>query len=141
MMLKDILRCKGTTVHTVAPTATLAEAIDRLVDHNVGSLLVCDGEAIVGIVTERDILRACKGGKVGLDQLLVRDRMTGELVTASPTDKVADVMGLMTERRIRHLPVLEDDRLVGLISIGDVVKAQHNQLTVENHYLKTYIHG
>ncbi len=141
MLLKDILRQKGGDVYRVEPRATLAEVVDRLVEHNVGSLLVCQGEAITGIITERDILRACRRPSVQLDQQFVQDYMTGldELITGSPDDKVCDVMGLLTEKRIRHLPILQDGTLVGMISIGDVVKAQHDHLSVENHYLKTYI--
>ncbi|HQU45195.1 MAG TPA: CBS domain-containing protein, partial [Pirellulales bacterium] len=85
------------------------------------------------------ILRACAGRRAPLDQLKVTDAMSHELITGSPTDSIDDIMGLMTERRIRHLPVLVDDKLVGIISIGDVVKAHHDEVTMENHYLKSYI--
>ncbi len=143
MLLRDILRQKGGDVHRVAPHATLAEAVDRLVEHNIGSLLVCDGDTIAGIITERDILRACRTCAGQLDAQQVRDHMTGldQLITGKPDDRVSEVMGLLTEKRIRHLPVLEGGKLVGLISIGDVVKAQHDLLSVENHYLKSYIQG
>ncbi len=143
MLLRDILRQKGTDVHRVTPSASLAEAVDRLVEHNIGSLLVCDGESIAGIITERDILRACRTHAGQLESQVVRDHMTGldQLVTGKPDDRISEVMGLLTEKRIRHLPVLEDGKLVGLISIGDVVKAQHDLLSVENHYLKSYIQG
>lgn len=143
MLLRDILQQKGGAVHRVAPDASLAEAVDRLVEHNIGSLLACDGDTIAGIITERDILRACRTHSGQLDAQRVRDHMTGleQLVTGKPDDRVAEVMGLLTEKRIRHLPILEDGKLVGLISIGDVVKAQHDLLSVENHYLKSYIQG
>jgi CBS domain-containing protein len=67
--------------------------------------------------------------------------MTADVVIGSPSDSVEDTMGLMTDRRIRHLPVIEDDQLLGLVSIGDIVKAQHDRLTMENHYLKSYLHS
>ena len=141
MRLQEILRTKGHSVHTTSPDATLASAIAKLVECNVGSLMVYDGDRMAGIITERDILRACAAHQRPLDQLLVRTHMSTKLVTGTPDDKVEEVMGLMTSRRIRHLPIISEDRLVGIISIGDVVKAQFDKLAVENHYLKTYIHG
>ena len=126
--------------------ATLAEVAQVLARHNIGSLVVCEpagpaGERLLGIITERDILRAWAKNPTSLDQLKVADVMVRDLVTVSPTDSVEETMGLMTERRIRHLPVVENGHLVGIISIGDVVKAQHDSLTMENYYLKNYIHG
>jgi CBS domain-containing protein len=97
---------------------------------------------MVGIITERDILRACASRKASLEELRVRDVMSGDLVTGTPHDSVQDAMGVMTNRRLRHLPIVNDDgRLVGIVSIGDLVKHQHDQLSMENHYLKSYIHG
>ncbi|HVA45428.1 MAG TPA: CBS domain-containing protein [Pirellulales bacterium] len=146
MMLEEILRRKGSQVHSIGPDATLDQVVQKLVENNCGSLVVCqrsdDGSGpgtLLGIITERDILRACAGRRGPLDQLKVTDAMSHELITGSPTDSIDDIMGLMTERRIRHLPVLLDDKLVGIISIGDVVKAHHDEVTMENHYLKSYI--
>ena len=96
---------------------------------------------MLGIITERDILRACARYRQSLEQLTVAEVMTHDVVTGAPGDSVEDTMGLMTEKRIRHLPVMDGGHLLGIISIGDVVKAQHDQLTMENHYLKNYIHG
>jgi CBS domain-containing protein len=145
MTLEDILGVKGTDVFVTQPGATLQEVVDRLVRCNCGSLVVCQtedpGADMIGIITERDILRACAARRASLDQLHVRDVMSTDLATASPKDKVENVMGLMTERRIRHLPVVRDGKLAGLVSIGDVVKAQHDLMAMENHYLKTYIQG
>ena len=143
MTLQDILRVKGTEVYSTVPTATLAQVVQLLVEHNCGSLVVLAEESsrrMVGIITERDILRVCATGK-SLDQLRVDTVMTTDVITGRMDDSVADIMGLMTENRIRHLPLLEKGELMGIISIGDVVKAQHNQLSAENHYLKNYIHG
>ncbi|MCO6459351.1 MAG: CBS domain-containing protein [Pirellulaceae bacterium] len=140
MRVKEILEFKGDTVHTIQPQATLADVVRKLVDYNCGSLVVCDGERMVGIITERDILRACADLQAPLGEVSVAARMSQQLVTGAPDDEVEDVMGLLTERRIRHLPVVDEDgRLAGLISIGDVVKAHHQRLSVENHYLKSYI--
>jgi CBS domain-containing protein len=147
MILADLLRVKGSDVKRIDPGSTLDDAVQSLVEHNIGSLVVCrqgqscDEPGLLGIVTERDILRACAARRGSLDQLIVRDFMTTEVITGTPQDEIEEIMGVMTERRIRHLPVLEGGRLMGIISIGDVVKAQHQQMAVENHYLKSYIHG
>ena len=139
MLVSDILGEKGRQVHTCSPDDTLSDAIDMLVGHNIGSLVVCQDGEMVGIITERDILRACATVRESLSFIRVQDRMTRCPVVAAPTDEVAGTMGILTERRIRHLPVVEHGKLVGIISIGDVVKAQHDDLCRENHYLKSYI--
>ena len=144
MKLADILAHKGYKVHSIRPSATLAEVVQVLVRHNIGSLMVCEEEdckRMLGIITERDILRACAARRGPLDATRVSEVMTTNVVTGSPSDSVEDTMGLMTEHRIRHLPVIECDDLVGIVSIGDIVKAQHDALTMENHYLKSYLQG
>jgi CBS domain-containing protein len=144
MKLAEILAHKGHKVHSIRPTASLDEVVQVLVRHNIGSLMVCpeeDCKRVLGIVTERDILRACAAHRGSLEVIEVSDVMTVDIVTGSPSDSVEDTMGLMTEHRIRHLPVLDSDELVGLVSIGDIVKAQHDALTMENHYLKSYLQG
>jgi CBS domain-containing protein len=139
MLVREILAHKGQVVHTCSPDDSLAEVVDLLVGHNIGSLVVVDDGQMVGIITERDILRACATTRGPLQTLRVRDRMTRCPIVASPDDDVADVMCIMTERRIRHLPVVCGGQLMGIISIGDTVKAQHDELCRENHYLKSYI--
>lgn len=140
MMLREILQNKSRTVHAIAAQASLADVADKLVEHNVGSLVVCDRDGrLVGIITERDILRACAARHGRLEDKTVEEHMATDLVLGSPQDDVETVMGLMTEHRIRHVPVLDDGRLVGMISIGDIVKSQYQQLTRENHYLMSYI--
>lgn len=141
MHLSDILKHKGNQVHTIGPKATLAEAVDLLVENNCGSLMVCEDERMLGIITERDILRALAQVDKPLTEISVESRMTRELVTARPEAPIGEVMGLLTRRRIRHLPVVEKGKMVGMVSIGDVVKAQHHALTMENHYLKEYLMG
>src|SRR6185295_9475251 len=126
MTLQEILREKGTAVHSIFPDATLDDVVHKLVRHNCGSLVVCEpGDCeqgrLSGIITERDILKACAAHKP-LDSVRVSEVMTRDVITGAPSDSVEDTMGLMTENRIRHLPVLEHGRLQGLISIGDVVK-------------------
>ena len=141
MMLREILRVKGRAVHTIGPRATLADVVQKLVECNCGSLVVCDGDAMVGIITERDILRTVASRPVPLSNIAVEERMTRDAITGLPEDEVEEVMGLMTRQRIRHLPVLEDGKLAGIISIGDVVKAHHDRLCMENEYLMHYIQG
>jgi len=144
MTLDEILKAKGKTVYTIDPEATLDDVVRTLVQHNVGSLLVrkqgaAEDAQPVGIITERDILHACAAGKASLADSKVSEVMTGDLITATPGDAVENVMGLMTGKRIRHLPVVSEGKLVGVVSIGDVVKAQLNRLAMENRFMKDYI--
>ncbi|MFV2069349.1 MAG: CBS domain-containing protein [Pirellulales bacterium] len=141
MTLHDVLQTKGWEVFTTSPDTKLSEVVRLLVAHNCGSLVVLEDEdpqRMVGIVTERDILRACAASRP-LDETPVEQVMTREVLTGHVDKSLAETMGLMTERRIRHLPLVEGKRLIGIISIGDVVKAQHDRLTAENHHLKNYI--
>ena len=124
---------------SIEPQATLAQAVDRLVEKNIGSLVVFEDGKLVGIITERDILRACSGGGHNLSEHTVQYHMSSPVITGTPHDRIDEVMGLLTEKRIRHLPIVDGGEVVGIISIGDVVKAQHDLLTLENHYLKDYL--
>ncbi|MBC8353341.1 MAG: CBS domain-containing protein [Planctomycetes bacterium] len=139
MLLKDILATKGTDVLSIEPTATMADAVDKMVAHRCGSLVVCNGETMVGIISERDVLRAIAGASDTLDKVTVEARMTKDVITGAPDQNINDTMGLMTKKHVRHLPVINDGKLAGLISIGDVVKAQHQKLAMENHLLMSYI--
>ena len=139
MLLRDILKAKGNKVFTVSADATLSEVVRELVRHNIGSLVVFNGDELVGIITERDILRTMADLADRLDDVAIKSRMTTHVLSGSPDDEVSKTMGLMTEKRIRHLPIVEDGRLAGMVSIGDVVKAQHDRLTMENQYLINYI--
>jgi CBS domain-containing protein len=144
MLLQDILALKGTTVLTTFPEASLAEVVRHMVERNVGSMLVCErdldqGERLVGIVTERDLLRCFAAGKCDLKLLTVAEVMTTKLITARPSDSVNELMGVMTTHRIRHVPVMTEERLVGMVSIGDLLKAQHDNLVVENQFMRDYI--
>jgi len=139
MRVQEILSRKGDSVYQISPDATLAEAVDRLVNFNIGSLLVSDGESIYGIITERDIMKVIADSQRTLKDVFVHEKMTREMVTGAPNDNVNDIMGKMTGRRVRHLPIMDNGRLAGMISIGDIVKAQYELLVVENHYLREYI--
>jgi CBS domain-containing protein len=143
MLLKHVLEKKSKDVHTISSNASADEVVMELVRFNVGSLLVQDepGGPILGIITERDILRAVAGRRGPLDQLPVAACMTRELITVQPDDDINVAMRLMTTHRVRHLPVLDCDQLRGIVSIGDVVKAHHDELELENHLMLSYIHG
>ena len=144
MTIRNVLRNKGAEVHCIRSNQTVEDAVQALVENNCGSMLVCNpdcSESMVGIITERDILRITAAKMAPLNEILVEDVMSKDLIVGSPSDTVAEVMGLLTKHRIRHLPIVEGGVLKGLISIGDVVKAQFDELAMENHYLKSYIHS
>ncbi len=139
MRVSDILRSKGTDVVTLSPSATVAEAVSRLAELSFGALVVsADGSAVDGIISERDIVRSLDTDTDTLGST-VSELMTRDVVTCSTTDNIADLMALMTSRRIRHLPVVADDKMVGLVSIGDVVKARLAELEDERRHLEDYI--
>lgn len=141
MLVGDILRIKDSTVYNTTPDTKMLDAITHLNKHNIGSLLVLDNNTLVGIVTERDVLHAIGNDSDNLNNLFVRDLMTEELITCSPSENLDKIMVLMTEKRIRHLPVLDESELQGIISIGDVVKARLQEIESEAQELKDYIRG
>ena len=137
----DILRRKGEDVYSVGPLATVIDAVHTMNDHHVGSVLVCEGDEPVGIFSERDVLVRVVAAQRDPRQTLVRDVMTTRLYTATPDDMLLDVMRLMTDRRCRHVPVMEGNRLLGVVSIGDLTKATQNNLRQEVQELSSYIGG
>jgi len=147
MPLREIFAATGGEVFTITPDATLRDAAQDLVRHGVGAPLVFEREnhrlaaEMLGIITERDILRATAQREACLDKSRVAEVMSTKLITGSLDDRVEDVMGLMTRQRKRHLPVIAEGRLAGIVSIGDIVKAQHDWLAMENRFMKDYIHG
>ena len=141
MTIEDILRTKGREVVTIEGGVTVLEAVRRLVEHDIGSLVVEEGGRPTGIFTERDVLRLTASGPDKLASLRVSELMTRDMITAGPDDEVTHTMDVMTEERIRHLPVLRDGTLVGIISIGDVVNACRASAENENAELRKYIHG
>lgn len=140
MKIRDILRTKGSQVLTVAPDVPVQDAVRTLVRHGIGALVVFDGH-LRGIITERDLLRHAAGGLAGLASARVRDVMTVEVITTTSGADIRDVMDVMTERRIRHLPVLEEGELCGIVSIGDVVNELRQSVESENRHLHAYIEG
>ncbi len=143
MLLREILEQKGNEVFATFGHASAADVVSELVRRRIGSLLVRDvsNGAILGIVTERDILRAVAANQVPLSELKVTECMSSHLITVQPDDDVTVAMGLMTTHRIRHLPVIQGGELCGMVSIGDVVKAQHEELEMDNFHMRSYIQG
>jgi CBS domain-containing protein len=142
MKIQDILRVKGPEVLTISEERTVFEAISSMVMHKIGALLVMNFEGeFTGIITERDILRICNSYYDQLKTLPVKEVMTRRVIISNPDDEVEYVQEVMTSNRIRHIPVISNNRLVGLISIGDVVKALGQEVRAENKYLKDYISG
>ena len=139
MLVAEILKTKGGEVFSIAPDVTLAAACGYLDGRRVGALMVCDGDRVVGVISERDVVRAIAAdGAAGLPRP-VSHYMTRDVIFAEPGETVAILMSRMTDRRIRHLPVMKEDRLVGVISIGDVVKCQIADANREAESLRTYI--
>ena len=142
MTLKDILKSKGSKVWWVRTTQTIQEAVQILVRQKIGALLVLGPQNnIVGIISERDIIQGCAGDMQHFGARAVSDLMTKDLIIAAPEDDVNDVMQLMTENRVRHIPVVENDQLQGIVSIGDVVKSLIHESEHQIRYLKEFIYG
>lgn len=141
MTIRDILQNKGSDVVTVTPGRTVLEAMRLLMRHRIGALVVMAGEEIRGIVTERDVLRIGAEDPAALATTLVEGAMTADLVVGLAEDDLDYVMGVMTRNRIRHLPIVHDGRLAGIVSIGDVVNACRSSVEAENRYLRDYILG
>ena len=140
MHVDTILQTKGSAVHTLAKTGTLADAVALLNAHNIGAVVITDGnDTIAGILSERDIVRQLGKNPTGALALPIADCMTRTVVTAERTTTIDDVMERMTRRRIRHMPIAEDGRLVGIISIGDVVKLKIAEVEHEAEALRDYI--
>jgi CBS domain-containing protein len=142
MRVHDVLTSKGSTaVHTIAPDATVRELLQVLAERNIGALVVSrDGQTMQGIVSERDIVRTLHHTENAHD-LAVADIMTTDVRTCSPDDSFGQLMAIMTEHRVRHVPVIDEDRIVGVLSIGDAVKHRMEQLEFERDQLNNYVAG
>jgi CBS domain-containing protein len=142
MNVEAILRRKGDHVATIAPGATIAAAAAMLRREGIGALVVSrDGASVDGIISERDIVQGLAELGAGLLDSTVETLMTRRVFTCSPRDNVADLAAEMTERRIRHIPVLRDGALAGIVSIGDVVKARLDEMADETSSLRSFIAG
>lgn len=142
MNVEAILRGKGRAVATIHPDQTINPALAALRDRNIGALVVSeDGERVDGIISERDIVRGLADYGSAFLALSVAEVMTRRVATCDPDDSVADLMAEMTNRRIRHLPVVRNGRLVGIVSIGDLVKNRLDEIEYEARSLRSFIAG
>jgi CBS domain-containing protein len=140
MNVETILKSKGRAVHTVAPTAAIAEAVRRLAELRIGALVVSgDSRTILGIISERDIVRGLAQHGAALMSRSVAELMTRSVVTCRPNDLDETVLSMMTEHRMRHVPVVADGELYGLVSIGDVVKSRLDDVVNEAEAMREYI--
>ncbi len=137
MNVGAILKAKGAHVETIQRDATVADAVERLREGNIGALVVSpDGQTIDGVLSERDVVRGLADHRDALLSMKVKDVMTRSVRTCSLEDTVEHVMFQMTEHRARHFPVLQEGRLVGIVSIGDVVKNRLDEVRLENRVLR-----
>jgi CBS domain-containing protein len=142
MKISDLLVEKGDSVEVIGPTETIASAVRRLTERGIGALVASHGDGTVdGIISERDVVRLLALEGEGALRRLVSDAMTTPVTTCDPADEVISLMSLMTEHRIRHVPVVSDGRLVGIVSIGDVVKSRVDQLERDRKELLEYVSG
>jgi len=139
--IRAILEAKGGEVYAISPNATVYEAIAMMADKGVGALLVMEGEKLAGIISERDYTRKVILKGRSSREALVEEIMTRDVVTASPEITVAEGMRLMTDHRIRHLPLVSEGRVVGVVSIGDLVKAIISEQEETIAHLTNYITG
>ena len=139
MRIADILRGKGTAVATVTRTTTVAALLADLAEHDIGSMVVIDADGVVGIVAERDVVRGLHQYGQELLRRPVADVMSTIVLTCGPDDLVHDLAILMTNNRVRHVPVLDNGRLAGIVSIGDVVKSRMEEMMAERQQLRAYI--
>lgn len=141
MKVAELIKNKGQVI-TVSPDESVFAAMNQLVENRIGSLVVCDSQNnIAGIISERDVLRAAFEDYDNLKAKTVADLMTTNLLVAIPEDDIDYIMGVMTQNRIRHVPVVNKDGLIGIISIGDIVKYQLQETKVKNRYLEEYMFG
>ena len=142
MKVEVVLAAKGREVASINPSATLATVAQRLRLEGIGSLVVLEDGKLAGMISERDVVHAFAAHRAEAAEIKVADVMARDLVTCRPDDSLTRVLGLMTRHRVRHLPVLEGGRLVGLISIGDAVKHRLDELELEAAVLRdAYIAG
>jgi len=141
MKIEEILRRKGHEVVTITESQSVLDALQVLVAENIGGLVVTEGEHPTGILTERDILRLTARAPGELGSISIGSVMTRGMITAGPQDGLSEMMDVMTENKIRHLPVMEEGRLVGIISIGDLLNACRVSAESENTALRQYIQG
>jgi CBS domain-containing protein len=140
MFVSDILKSKGFSVISVAVGDPVVKVLDLMREHNIGSVMVLTADgAIAGIVSERDFVIAMSEFGRDVFDKTVGDLMTSPVFTCGPDDRIASIMGLMTQNRFRHVPVVQDEKLIGIVSMGDVVKSRIEEAQSEVEALRSYI--
>jgi len=141
MKIRDLLKKKGYEVVTVPPSLPLQDAMHLLVEHNIGSVVVAEDRVVLGILTERDVLRLAAKDPMVMGKLRVEEVMSADVIVGLPDDTLEYVMEIMSRNRIRHLPVVDEGWMEGILSIGDVVNALRTQTESENRHMRDYIQG
>ncbi|CAM3381545.1 histidine kinase [Mycobacterium intermedium] len=139
MRIADVLRNKGAAVTTINPEATVRELLAGLAEQNIGAMVVVGDDGVVGIVSERDVVRQLHIHGASVLSRPISKIMTKAVATCSKSDSVDEISVLMTENRVRHVPVLDGKKLIGIVSIGDVVKSRMGELEAEQQQLQSYI--
>lgn len=139
VLVTEILKTKGDLVFTVGPDESIQSAAEQLLERRVGAVVVLDGESVVGILSERDVVQVVAREGAGALANAVSCCMTRDVHTARPNESVDQLLARMTDRRIRHLPVVHDGRLCGIVSIGDLVKSKIEEVEAESQGLRQYI--
>lgn len=139
MRIADVLRNKGASVATITPDTSVSGLLTELSVHNIGAMVVVSTDGVIGIVSERDVVRALHQRGADLLRQPVSEIMTTFVATCTPTDTVDSLSALMTTKRVRHIPVMENGRLTGIVSIGDVVKTRMEELEAQQEQLQAYI--
>jgi CBS domain-containing protein len=142
MQVRDVLKSKHRALITVRPEATVAEALDLLVPHNIGSLPVVDNRGrLVGIFTERDVLHGVHDNCDTFTRARIGEVMTEDPITCAPDDVLHEVMGKMSQHQVGQLPVVDGGEVVGVVSVGDVIKSMYQKVEAENQHLLAYLYG
>jgi CBS domain-containing protein len=139
MRIADVLRIKGSAVATITPDTTVTELLAGLAEQNIGAMVVVAPDGVQGIVSERDVVRRLNELGAGVLALPVSEIMTSVVVTCAPSDSIDSLSALMTNNRVRHVPVIAAGKLAGIVSIGDVVKTRMEELQAEQQQLQAYI--
>jgi CBS domain-containing protein len=141
MHVAAVLKRKGNHVVSIGPDRTVGDAVKMLADHRIGAVLVMEGDRVAGILSERDVIRGVAGHGPAVLGHRIETLMTRDVLHCRPGDTIAELMAVMTERRVRHLPVIADGRVAGIVSIGDVVKQRLDETELEVETLRSYVAG
>ncbi len=142
MKVKELLKIKGRPVITIGPNETVYATIQKLAENNIGALPVCDAKGtIFGIISERDILKECYQRSRAINSTKVKDVMTKNIAMGLPEDDMDYVMSIMTQKAIRHLPIMSGPKLEGMVSMRDIVEVQLKEANAQIRYLSAYISG